>query len=76
MSARHELAESRVLDLLDASGLPKPDTIEHGESCVRFLWSDRKVAVVIELDELPDDHGDSVVLVDGVKVAETRRVDL
>jgi hypothetical protein len=44
-------AERRMLALLADSGLPLPDAVEYGETCVRFLWLDRKVAVVIDLDE-------------------------
>jgi hypothetical protein len=44
-------AERRMLDLLADSGLPLPDDVEYGEACVRFLWTDRKVAVVIDLDD-------------------------
>jgi hypothetical protein len=42
--------ERKVLDLL--AGLPKPDEIQYGEREVRFLWTDRKVAVCIDLDDL------------------------
>jgi hypothetical protein len=44
--------ERKVLDLLAGSGLPKPDEIQYGEREVRFLWTDRKVAVCIDLDDL------------------------
>jgi hypothetical protein len=48
---RRELAERRMLALLEDSGLPLPDEVEHGTNCVRFLWLDRRVVVVVELDE-------------------------
>ncbi|WP_249012201.1 hypothetical protein [Conexibacter sp. DBS9H8] len=44
-------AERRMLDLLADSGLPLPDVVEYGEACVRFLWMDRKVAVIVELED-------------------------
>jgi len=44
-------AERRMLQLLDDAGLPPPDEIQYGQSCVRFLWHDRKVAVVVDLDD-------------------------
>ena len=44
-------AERRMLDLLSDSGLPLPDAVEYDVGCVRFLWHDRKVAVVIELED-------------------------
>ncbi len=40
-----------MLALLEDSGLPLPDEVEYGTHCVRFLWLDRKVAVVVDLDE-------------------------
>lgn len=46
-----QLAERRMLALLEDSGLPLPDEVEYGTACVRFLWLDRKVAVVVDLDE-------------------------
>jgi hypothetical protein len=44
-------AERRMLALLADSGLPLPDEVQYGEACVRLLWNDRKVAVVIDLDD-------------------------
>lgn len=46
-----QLAERRFKALLEDSGLPLPDEVEYGASCVRFLWLDRKVAVVVDLEE-------------------------
>jgi hypothetical protein len=46
-----QLAERRMLALLKDSGLPLPDEVEYGTACVRFLWLDRKIAVVVDLDE-------------------------
>lgn len=43
--------ERRMLRLLEDNGLPAPDEVEFGERCVRFLWHDRKVAVVVDLDD-------------------------
>jgi hypothetical protein len=44
-------AERRFLELLDDSGLPLPDEVEYGDNCVRFIWIDRKVVAVVDLDE-------------------------
>jgi hypothetical protein len=49
-----------MLALLEGAGLPEPDEIEHGHECVRFLWHDRKVAVVVDVsdfDESDDGEG-------------------
>jgi hypothetical protein len=40
-----------MLALLEDSGLPLPDEVQYGTDCVRFLWLDRKVAVVVDLEE-------------------------
>ena len=47
-------AERRMLQLLEDAGLPSPDEIRCGQDCVRFLWHDRKVAVVVELDDFDE----------------------
>jgi hypothetical protein len=46
-----QLVERRFMALMEDSGLPLPDEVEYGTACVRFLWLDRKVAVVVDLDE-------------------------
>lgn len=46
-------AERRMLDLLTDSGLPLPDAVEYGEASVRFLWHERRLAVVVDLED-PD----------------------
>jgi hypothetical protein len=51
-------AERRMLDLLEDSGLPYPDQVEYGAAEVRFLWHDRKVAVVIDLDDFDEVDSD------------------
>ena len=50
--------QRRTLRLLEDNGLPGPDQIEFGEHEVRFLWLDRKVALVVELDT--DDFDDHI----------------
>jgi hypothetical protein len=47
-------AERRMLRLLEDSGLPLPDEVEYGERCVRFLWHDRKIAVVVDLEDFDE----------------------
>jgi hypothetical protein len=51
---RKQQAERRMLRLLEDSGLPRPDEVDYGDQCVRFLWHDLKVAVVVELDEFAE----------------------
>ncbi len=53
---RKELCERRMMRLLEDSGLPLPDEVDldHGEAEVLFLWTDRKVAVIVELEDFED----------------------
>lgn len=50
--------ERRMLRLVREYGLPAPDEVQHGERCVRFLWHDRKVAVVVDLDDFEEIEAD------------------
>jgi hypothetical protein len=47
-------AERRFLKLLEDAGLPAPDEVQYGHECIRLLWHDRKVAVVVELDDFDE----------------------
>ena len=50
--------ERRMRTLLRDYGLPCPDEVRYGERCVRFLWHDRKVAVVVDLDDFDEIDAD------------------
>ena len=45
-----QLVERRFKALMEDSGLPLPDEVEYGTGCVRFLWLDRKLAVIVDLE--------------------------
>ena len=47
-------AERRILKLLEDAGLPAPDEVQYGHGCIRLLWHDRKVALVVELDDFDE----------------------
>jgi hypothetical protein len=47
-------AEKRMRDLLEESGLPPPDHVEYGYTCIRLFFMDTKTVVVIDIDE-PED---------------------
>jgi hypothetical protein len=49
----HE-AERRMRELLDSNGLPLPDDIEYGEECIRLLYHERKLVIIVEMDEDED----------------------
>ena len=44
-------AEARFLSLMADAGLPAPDEIGYGATSMTFLWTDRKVAVVVDFDD-------------------------
>ena len=39
--------------MLEQGGLPPPDAVEYGYTCIRFFWQEPKVMLVIEIDEPP-----------------------
>jgi len=40
-----------MLELIENYGLPQPDWIEYGQACIRVIWLERKLAVVVDLDD-------------------------
>lgn len=52
------MVERRMHHLLEDYGLPAPDEVEYGEACVRFLWHDRKVVVIVDIDT--NEFGDHI----------------
>ena len=44
-------AENRMRELLEDSGLPQPDHVEYGYTCIRLFFNDTKHVVVIDIDE-------------------------
>lgn len=47
-------AEQKVRELLDGEHLPPPDRIEYGYTCIRLMWEEPRVALVVDIDEPPD----------------------
>ena len=47
-------AENRMRKLLEDGGLPQPDHVEYGYTCIRLFFNDTKQMVVIDIDEPPD----------------------
>jgi hypothetical protein len=47
-------AEQRMRNLLEEGGLPQPDYIEYGYTCIRLIFEEPKLCVVIDIDEPPD----------------------
>lgn len=46
-------AEVRMRELVEEHGLPKPDAIEYGHTCIRVFWHEPKTVLVIDIDEPP-----------------------
>ncbi len=47
-------AEKRMRDLLEENGLPQPDRVEYGYTCIRLFFMETKHVVIIDIDE-PED---------------------
>jgi hypothetical protein len=50
-------AETKMRELLEDSGLPQPDHVEYGFTCIRLFFEKTKTVVVIDIDE-PDQFED------------------
>ena len=47
-------AERRMRELLEANDMPQPDFVEYGYTCIRLIFDEPKLVVVIDIDE-PED---------------------
>jgi hypothetical protein len=47
-------AEQSGRAMLEKGGLPPPDAVEYGYTCIRFFWNEAKVVLIIDIDEPPD----------------------
>lgn len=47
-------AERRMRELLAEVGLPRPDRVEYGFTCIRLFFEDTKTVVIIDIDQ-PED---------------------
>jgi hypothetical protein len=43
--------------MLRQGGLPEPDRVEYGSTCIRLFWEDTKVMLVVDIDEPPEGFG-------------------
>ena len=44
-------AEHRLRELLRSGGLPQPDEVEYGYTCVRFFFHETRTCVVVDLED-------------------------
>ncbi|HWF55653.1 MAG TPA: hypothetical protein VG223_13525 [Solirubrobacteraceae bacterium] len=51
-------AEQDLRDLVSGAGMPPPDEIEYGYTCIRAFWWDVKQVVIIDIDERPSEDDD------------------
>jgi hypothetical protein len=49
-------AEQDARAMLDDHGVRQPDEVEYGHGCVRLLWHDERVAMVIDVTEPPSER--------------------
>ena len=53
-------AEVKVRELLKQQDVPPPDEIEYGHACIRLLWNESKVALVVDLEDEPHEEPDDL----------------
>lgn len=52
-SPRHRAAERRFRELLESNGMGAPDRVEYDAEELVFFWEEQKLAVVVELGDMP-----------------------
>lgn len=55
-------AEKRMRDLLEENGLPQPDHVEYGFTCIRLFFESTKHVIIIDIDE--PENGDPAIGMD------------
>jgi hypothetical protein len=46
--------EQKVRAMIESSGLPEPDEIEYGYTCIWVIWEEPKLALRIDIDTDPE----------------------
>jgi hypothetical protein len=46
-------AERDALGMLEQNGLPEPDDVEYGHTCIRLIWWEPKAALIVQIDPPP-----------------------
>lgn len=47
-------AERKVRELLSKEEVQEPDRVEYGYTCIRLIWNEPKVVLVVDIDEFAD----------------------
>lgn len=45
--------EKRTREFLEEGGLPQPDFVEYGFTCIRLFFESSKTVLVVDIDECP-----------------------
>jgi hypothetical protein len=51
--------EQATRDWLEEYGLPQPDDVEYGFTCIRLFFHDSKTVLVVDIDE-PEDTEEAI----------------
>jgi len=56
MATLHEKikVETQVRELLEQNGLPQPDSVEYGFTCIRLFFEDPKTVLIVDIDPPPE----------------------
>lgn len=46
--------EQAAREMLRRDDVPEPDRVEYGHTCIRLIWDESKVALVVEIDKPPE----------------------
>jgi hypothetical protein len=69
-------AETKMRDLLENAGLPQPDHVEYGFTCIRLFFMETKTVVVVDIDQPEDADEEPEIDADaglGTDVADSER---
>jgi hypothetical protein len=67
-------SERRMRELLDRGGLPQPDRVEYGFTCIRLIFEEPKLVVVIDIDD-PGDTPTPAEAIDGDTPTPAEAID-
>ncbi len=45
--------ETQVRELLEQNGLPQPDSVEYGFTCIRLFFEDPNTVLIVDIDPPP-----------------------
>ena len=52
------MVEAQVRELLAQNGLPEPDEVEYGFTCIRLYFNEPKTVLIVDIDEPPEHDRD------------------